>query len=108
MYTKEDFAPLITRHNLEEEAIYIAKVLNQDVWVIERILRQYWKDKLAVEWTIKDIQRCKDNVDIKANLSNDEALTILDNLSKGYSQTYGITLSDVEHSIEIHLDNLKL
>lgn len=54
--SKQDFAPKITLHNLEAEALYVAKRLNQDPIVIEYILRDYWKDKVAVEMPLQQIK----------------------------------------------------
>ena len=51
--TKKDFSPKTTLHDLEAEAVYVAQRLNQDPTVIEYILRDYWKDKVAIEVTLQ-------------------------------------------------------
>lgn len=63
--TERDFAPKITLHNLEAEAKYVAQRLNQNPTVIEYILRDYWKDKVAVEIPLQQKEvgcncRCND------------------------------------------------
>lgn len=101
MYSKDTFAPVITKHNIENEADFLSLFLKQDKWVIERLLREYWKDKVAIEWTINDIKNyCPPNI----KLTDDEALEVLQNVSIEYSPTWGITGDDIEHSIEMYTD----
>lgn len=102
MYTVEDYEPLITKHDVTSEAKYLASFLNQDTWVIERLLRDYWKDKIGIQWTIDDVKKCCPPNII---LTDKEAFDILQNVSIDYSPTWGITGDDVEHSIEIYIDD---
>lgn len=96
MYTEEDYAPLVTKHDINAEAAYLAKYLNQDVWVITRLLRDYWKDKLGIQWTIEDIENCHE---FTSELTDNDALEILKNLSCEYSKRWGITFEDLDESV---------
>lgn len=100
MYTEEDYAPLITKHNIDSEAKFLAKYLNQDVWVITRLLREYWKDKLAVEWTTEDIKNCHK---FTLDLTDNDALEILKSLSCEYSRSWGITIEDLDESVYAYI-----
>lgn len=104
MYTDKDFAPLITKHDIKKEAEFLAKMLNQDIWVIERLLREYWKDKLAIEWTVNDIMALAISY---PNFSKEDAIEILRNTSYDYVKDWGIDKDDIVHSIEIYEDYKK-
>lgn len=99
MYTEADYAPLLTRHNIEAEAEYLAKYLNQDVWVLTRLLRDYWKDKLAVEWTTEDIKNCHE---FTSDLTDNDALEILKYTSSEYSRSWGLTFEDLDESVYVY------
>jgi hypothetical protein len=102
MYTEEDYAPLITKHDIDSEAKYLAKYLNQDVWVITRLLRAYWKDKLAVEWTTEDIKNCHE---FTSDLTDNDALEILKRISCEYSRSWGITVEDLCDNIDSYKED---
>jgi hypothetical protein len=105
MYTEADYAPLLTKHNIEAEAEHLAKYLNQDVWVITRLLRDYWKDKLAVEWTIEDIRKAAYPFpDFTNEDTLEDTLEVLKNTAYEYSRSWSITVDGIEHSIEIYSD----
>lgn len=104
MYTEDDYAPLITKHNIDAEAEFLAKRLNQDVWVITRLLREYWKDKVGVEWTIKDV---RETAYPFPSFDDNDALEVLKTISLDYSTSWGITTEDIDEYIRDYKDNNK-
>lgn len=98
---EENFPAVITRHDLDAEAGFIADSLNQDVWVIKKILREYWSDRLALEWTVQDIEKSDEFTD---DLTHEDAIQILKNTSVDYSKSWGLDTEDIADNIEVYKD----
>jgi len=64
----------------------------------EHLLTDYWGDKIALVWTIKDVHRAAN--ESKTVLTEQQARTILISLHQHHNPQYGLRWSDLAETIQ--------
>ena len=64
----------------------------------ERILKNYWRDKMALVWEVEDVHRAANEKEVA--LTNAEAVKILQTLHTQHNEQYGIKWEDLTSHIE--------
>lgn len=72
--------------------------LNQDPLVVEQVLQDYWRDKIAITWHVEDVLAQAQQ--LEKELSQDEAREILQRLLHKHDATLGITWQHIQIAIK--------
>lgn len=72
----------------------------------ERILKKYWRNKMALVWEVKDVHRAANERGVA--LTNAEAIKILQTLLNQHNPQYGIKWEDLIYHIEDQVLGRKL
>jgi len=78
----------------------------KDVAKAERILKQYWSNKMALVWEAPDVHKAANERGVA--LTNKEARTVLQSLLTQHNKQYGIRWEDLTTHIELHCLGRKL
>jgi hypothetical protein len=72
----------------------------------ERILKKYWRDKMALVWSVQDVYRAANEREVA--MTNEEAMKILQTLLNQHNKQYGIKWEDLVYHIEDQVLGRKL
>jgi hypothetical protein len=72
----------------------------------ERILKNYWRDKMALVWSVQDVHRAANEREVA--LTNEEAMEVLQTLLNQHNKQYGIKWQDLTTHIEDQVLGRKL
>lgn len=60
-------------------------------------LKEYWKDKIAIVWSVEDV---KESLDGKYDLSDEEAIDILQEVFRSHDGGFGITWDTISEAAD--------
>src|ERR1700677_2809348 len=78
----------------------------KDKYKADRILKNYWRDKMALVWEGEDVHRAANEREVA--LTNAEAMKILQTLLNQHNRQYGIKWGDLIYHIEDQVLGRKL
>lgn len=92
-------------HTIEDMVRKLGPIL-KDKAKAERILKKYWRDKMALVWELEDVHRAANEREVA--LTNAEAVKILQTLLNQHNKQYGIKWGDLIYHIEDQVLGRKL
>lgn len=78
----------------------------KDKFRAERILKNYWSKKIALVWSIEDVHRAANEIEVA--LTRQEAVQVLQTLLNQHNPQYGIKWEDLTTHIQDRVLGRKL
>ena len=102
-------------HEIEGMAVAIAKSLKiiskdgitkspeaaEDIGLIQKALKEYWQDKIAVVWTVEDIEEIA--IDDGLKISQKQAVEVLEQILDKHDATVGINWDTIRYALDKYL-----
>jgi len=83
---------------MTEQMLYLVKPVLRDQAKAKRILKRYWKSRIAIIWTVHHVHTAANERD--RALTNDEAVKLLQEMLKHHDKQTGLKWSDFTAYIE--------
>jgi len=87
-------------HHIDDMVRKLKPVL-MDWAEAKRILQRYWKTRMALVWSVEDVYRAANELEVA--LTRSEAITVLQTLLNQHNAQYGIKWEDLTTHIEEHV-----
>ena len=92
-------------HHIKDMVRRLSPIL-KDESKAERILKNYWSNKMAVVWSIEDVHRAANEQEVA--LTRKEAIQVLQTLHDQHNAQYGIKWEDITNLIQDRVLGRKL
>jgi hypothetical protein len=89
-----------------EDMVRKLRPILKDKSKAELILKNYWRDKMALVWEVEDVHRAANEREVA--LTKEEAMKILQTLLNQHNKQYGIKWEDLTYHIEDQVLGRKL
>ena len=92
-------------HHINDMVRRLGSIL-KDKFKARRILKNYWRNKMALVWEVEDVYRAANELELA--LTGNEAVQVLQTLHNQHNAQYGIRWEDLTAHIEAHVLGRKL
>lgn len=87
-------------HHIKDMVRRLRPIL-KDKLKAECILKNYWRSRMALVWTVEDVHRAANEREVA--LTRKEAITVLQTLHNQHNPQLGLRWTDIAEHIEVHV-----